>query len=240
MIKRLIFSLSLFAAIHCDAQELCINKELVNSYLMTPELSDMLYVPSASFLIRYPSGIVVNFPKSEWDNENYIEFGIYKDKNRSKFLEGITIGHFWYSDYYKESGVPDSLFLKLLLDTEKHFQELFSDSNYKTVFIEERKLNGKLYYQFGCTFEVTGKNKLDSDLGKYKMLNVLVPPEGISENGVSLWFQATENSEIKTFDDFGVKGVTGQIWQSFRFAQSEEELAAWEREQNQQAAEGGQ
>lgn len=69
---------------------------------------------------------------------------------------------------------------------------------------------------FGMYFEYEGKNQFGKQ-GKYKVVHLNFRRKFPTTNDFTLIIEASEDSEIKTFEDLGVKGITGKIWSTFRF-----------------------
>lgn len=176
-----------------------------NIFEITKDKSVKLGLPTTQFIVSYPDDIEAIPAKEGSYNPNYIEFFFKKDDD---FHEGLAFGYYegakFASDFFNES---------LLNQLLGQFQSQLP--NIEVVLNGKADFFGKELYQLQLQFEIV--DEMYGSPGKYKMLLVLYPPDNDLTNGVLLIFQATEKSEIKSFGDFGKKGKTGEVWQTFRF-----------------------
>jgi len=162
-------------------------------------------LPAIDFKITYPDDIEAISAKEGEYNPNYIEFYYIEDE---VFHESLSIG------IYESASLADEFIKQSLLDQYiAQYQSQLLDI--EVVFNGQGDFMGKQLYQLKLKFEIV--DEMYGYKGNYKMLLVLYPPDNGSENGVLLIFQATENSDIEDFNDFGKEGKTAKIWQTFRF-----------------------
>lgn len=195
-----------FASIACNNTNKKSDKsDFQNEYIISPEKCKSIGMPDVSFKISYPDDVLVFIPEENKKATNYIEFAV---RNGKEFLEGLTIG------YFNGAGnATDDLIKSLLNKIIGQYQAQIP--GVELVYSGKKEFNNKKVYQAHLKFEIT--NEKYGDLGKYKILLALLPPDNQQNNGVLIIFQATEKSKINDFNDFGKKGKLAEVWKTFKF-----------------------
>jgi len=204
MKKQLLFLFVLFFILSCNSDNNEV-KDFENVFELTKQNAVEFGLPVTQFKISYPKDVTVILPKKNVYNPNYIEFYCKDDE---VFLESLSIG------FYESASIANDFQNQALLD-QLLGQFTSQIPDIEVIFNGKAKFGDKELYQLQLKFEIV--DEMYGELGKYKMLFVLYPPDIDLQNGVLLMFQATDNSDIKEFTDFGEKGKTAEIWQTFRF-----------------------
>ncbi|MEM9982419.1 MAG: hypothetical protein AAF734_07980, partial [Bacteroidota bacterium] len=120
---------------------------------------------------------------------------------------------------------PDNEYMRLITapssyddDDLEYNLEVFEDrikldeyrkENYQAHFKGRKDFQGRDAWQLQYSYTKEGK--------KWRGIEAYILPQGLSRYGITFTIEASEDSKVKSFEDLGKKGVTGQVWQTFRF-----------------------
>ncbi len=193
----------LVAVMRCSGQQNTHKKKLTNTYTMTSDLAKQCNLPEIDFSVQYPDDLEVIKPELYATNSSYVVF-LNMKKGRKEELDMK-----WFTGSHEELNFRD--FGNVLLNRLKR-DILAVDPMAKTVFQGKNEFYSMWLYQFRMRYKVTYKQSGNTE--HRKILCVLYPTN--NKGGLVLIFQAEAgHKEIKSFSDFGTKGITGQIWKTF-------------------------
>lgn len=171
--------------------------ELNKAFICTKEKCASWLLPEVEFKLSYPSSANISIAKEGVENDNYVSI----TSGTKKDLEEFTIG--WMS------GNVNSFGNRILSSVEQAIK-----NNYQVTssYVGKGNFNGRNVHKMLIEYQI--KEGAWDEVGNWKMLVILVPLQ--NENGIVIFMQAKDtHPTIKTFNDFGKKGVTGAIWKSF-------------------------
>lgn len=209
MNRKFLLSLLVLGLFACASKLERKKVEFPNKFVVTASDCKKWKMPEVEFSIQYPDSVKCVFPSVDSVNDNYISLVDRKDEIN---FEELTIG--WFT------GGSNLEFMNLGIQLLNQFESIFKsvDPKAETEFKGKRDfLNFKGAYQLQMVYEVEDES-LGGDPGKYKLMTVLVPNTDLAKNGVLVFFQTNDNNKIiRKFSDFGVNGLTGDIWNTFEF-----------------------
>lgn len=165
------------------------------------------FLPEVDFKLKYPKSIDFTPASEGQQNDNYCTI-ISRD---GESIEEFSIG--WLT---LEPGSPDWMYTKLLGDIERSYKR--TAKSMKTVFKGKRKFYGVEAHQILIEYKFVDPESDSGRLETWKFMSILYPNPNPQKNGLLFLFQANDrNNSIKSFEDFGRRGITGKIWDSFTF-----------------------
>ena len=163
-------------------------------------------LPVTRFKIEFPNNVKVDSVKIGMENYDYISFQIVEN---DVVIEEFSIG---YSDcnrlFEKELGEKSAE--QTLTNLKKRFPEA------KELFKGMAEFYGQTNYQLNAEIEIKEKTP-QNFIGIYQLFKTHYYPKTTDFNPVNLSWTANQNSEIKNKSDFGEKGLSGEIWKTFKF-----------------------
>ncbi|WP_271856407.1 hypothetical protein [Patiriisocius marinus] len=163
-------------------------------------------LPITRFKIEYPNNVKVDSAKIGIENYDYISFQVIEN---DIVIEEFSIG---YSDcnrlFEKELGEKSAE--QTLTNLKQRFP------NAKELYKGMAEFYGQTNYQLNAEIELKEKTP-QNFIGVYQMFKTHYYPKTTDFNPVNLSWTANQNSEIKKKADFGIKGLSGEIWKTFEF-----------------------
>ena len=163
-------------------------------------------LPITRFKIEYPNNVKVDTAKIGADNYDYISFQIIEN---DIVIEEFSVG---YTDCKRafEKEVGEKSAEQTLTNLRQSFPNTIVHFNEMGDFFGQRN--------YLLQAEINIKNKTPQKfLGTYQILKTHYYPKQSKFNPVNLSWTANQQSEIKSKSDFGVKGLSAEIWKTFEF-----------------------
>ena len=165
-------------------------------------------LPELEFELEYPSNMAVDFAAEGKRNLNYAAF--YTNDEAGNRSDMVSIG------YYTLEGdlgrTIDVLNESLISQIRSLYVNNF-DLSFE--FSGKKEFDGKEFHMFQATGSI---DRPDANFaGTYNVQAMLIRPTPLADMGVIFIFQANENSEISSPDDFGKRGCSSIIWNSLKF-----------------------
>jgi hypothetical protein len=165
-------------------------------------------LPVAKFSLQYPKMLKTDPPLQGYENLHYNYFFAW-DENEIQ-TESISLG---YSTTQRNTPLKGVLKTQILQQVKAMLQQ--TGFNLTEEFLGDGTFDGKEYAMFRAKGSI---QRSDIEfVGNYLIQCLIVEPEVDNENGVFAMMMANQDSDIASFDDFGVKGCTAPIWQSLTF-----------------------
>jgi hypothetical protein len=165
-------------------------------------------LPITRFKIEYPNNVKIDTAKIGIENYSYISFQVVED---DVVIEELSIG---YSDARKifEKEIGQKTAEKTMMSLKKRLPDS------KELFSGMSEFYGQENYLLNA--EVTIENKTPQNfIGTYQMFKTHYYPNSNDLNPINISWTANNSSEIKGKDDFGKKGLTSEIWKTFKFVE---------------------
>ena len=177
-------------------------------FSIDPDKAASWGLPPVRFTLDYPEGAKVNLPSPGQRNSNYFEISVSADK---RFLEILTLGRLEVT--LPPGGMQDSILDGLLDQIQRQAMSQFPG----TKLADGGKYKLGKYESSQRRLIIPLKDESQGIDGDILMIMAVVLSPKTPDTGVLALLQASHHSDIQKFDDFGVKGTTGQVWQSLRF-----------------------
>ena len=165
-------------------------------------------LPITRFKIEYPNNVKIDSAKIGIENYDYVSFQVIEN---GIVIEELSIG---YSDAQKmfEKEVGEKSAEKLIGNLKKRLPNLEVIQNGMAEFA------GQENYVTNLKVEIEEKTP-QNFLGTYQMFKTHYYPKSKNLNPINIGWTANEKSKIKNSNDFGEKGMTSEIWKTFKFAE---------------------
>lgn len=179
------------------------NNFFENIYVVDENVCNNKSLPATRFAIEYPDEYAVAFPHNKRDHI------VIQNKQNNLIIEEISVGFSTIKKTAEDKGCS------LIEDIAENLKDQLPFL--KVHLLGERSFFGKQVCMFQGEMDYSAYKSQGYE-GNYRVLILLPLPETNPDlPGVLFSLIANEKSEIKSFDDFEVKGMIAQVFKSFRY-----------------------